>query len=303
MDRRVCFCADCPTRVSVVEKKTNEQEAAPQAPAQADERPANTGPDQNDPTTKRLLAAGADYDELPGRHITLNQVVAYNMAYYRKVAGLTQDELADRLFGWTSKPWTKVAVSAAERSWDGKRIRQFDADLIFGLSQALKVPVTAFFMPPDIDGVNERYLIDPPHKGNYTDEDVEKVKHRPIEPSVCMNMYDLILFALSNAIDDEASPGMRAYSSRLVTAYALYFGDEAPPEYLEGLTERELLIERAERIRRQSDTLREILGDFGITLERIYDRMSHPSQGEQRWRPQGNQPKDHEEEPHGSEGE
>ncbi|MEU9839717.1 hypothetical protein AB0C69_10905, partial [Actinomadura sp. NPDC048032] len=66
---------------------------------------------------------GKAYGELPAAAITLNQLVAYNMAYFRKAAGLTQEDLGKLLRGWTQKPWGKAAVSAAERAWDGKRPR------------------------------------------------------------------------------------------------------------------------------------------------------------------------------------
>jgi hypothetical protein len=39
--------------------------------------------------------------------------------------------------------WAKVAVSAAERSWDGKRVRKFDADEIVAIATVLGVPVSA----------------------------------------------------------------------------------------------------------------------------------------------------------------
>lgn len=75
---------------------------------------------------------------------TPNQVVAWNMARYRKAAGLSQAELGKRLGGWSA-----VSVSAAERSWDGKRIRKFDADELIAVASALGVPVFALFLPPD----------------------------------------------------------------------------------------------------------------------------------------------------------
>lgn len=75
---------------------------------------------------------------------TVNQVVARNITRWRKAAGLTQEELGQRLGGWSN-----AAVSAAERSWDGKRIREFDADTIVALAAALGVPLTAMFLPPD----------------------------------------------------------------------------------------------------------------------------------------------------------
>ena len=74
---------------------------------------------------------------------TPNQVVAWNMSYFRKAAGLTQQELGEKLGGWST-----ASVSAAERSWDGKRVKKFDADEITAVAGALGVPVAALFIPP-----------------------------------------------------------------------------------------------------------------------------------------------------------
>ncbi len=86
----------------------------------------------------KMKMPGAD-----GRKITPNQVVAWNMAYYRQAAGMNQAELGERLGGWSV-----VSVSAAERSWDGKRVRKFDADEVTLIAAVLGVPVAAMFIPP-----------------------------------------------------------------------------------------------------------------------------------------------------------
>jgi hypothetical protein len=125
--------------------------------------------------------------DLPERKITANQVVAYNMAHYRWAAGLTQEELGSRLGGWT-----KVAVSAAERSWDGKRIRKFDADDLAALAMALGVPVAAFFLPPDDSDMTFRYVLDGPGFPDFT----------------------TLLPQILSASDDD-SPSFRAYRNRV----------------------------------------------------------------------------------------
>jgi transcriptional regulator with XRE-family HTH domain len=89
--------------------------------------------------------------------MTINQLVGYNMAQYRRAAGLTQAELGKRL-----GRWTKVAVSAAERSQDGIRVRKFDADELVTIARALGVPVIALFLPPEDDGIIWRYVLDGP---------------------------------------------------------------------------------------------------------------------------------------------
>jgi transcriptional regulator with XRE-family HTH domain len=99
-------------------------------------------------------ADGSRGDALPERMVTPNMLIAFNVARWRAAAGLTQDQLGERLGGWT-----KTAVSAAERSWDGKRVRQFDADLVVRLAAILGVPVRAFLLPPPDDGEAFRYAV------------------------------------------------------------------------------------------------------------------------------------------------
>ncbi len=93
---------------------------------------------------------------LPVRRLTVNRLVAYNMAAFRKAAGLTQEELGEPL------GWSVASVSAAERSWDGKRVKKFDADEIVAIALALGVPISALFLPPEDDGTAVRYMFDTP---------------------------------------------------------------------------------------------------------------------------------------------
>jgi cell division septum initiation protein DivIVA/transcriptional regulator with XRE-family HTH domain len=97
------------------------------------------------------------YLALPVRQISINQLVGFNLAYFRKSAGLTQEELGKRLGGWT-----KVAVSAAERSWSGNRIRKFDAHELTAMARALGVPLIALFLPPPDMGIAVRYVVNLP---------------------------------------------------------------------------------------------------------------------------------------------
>lgn len=46
--------------------------------------------------------------------------------------------------------WSK-SFSAAERSVDGKRVRQFHADEVIAFARAFEVPLTAFLLPPEDD--------------------------------------------------------------------------------------------------------------------------------------------------------
>lgn len=87
--------------------------------------------------------------------MTLNQVVAANVAIYRKAAGLTQRELGD-LIGWSN-----LSVSEAERSRNGRPHREFDADEISSLALALRVPLIALFLPPPGDDEADRFTAGP----------------------------------------------------------------------------------------------------------------------------------------------
>lgn len=201
---------------------------------------------------------GKEYDELPGVHITLNQLVAYNMAYFRKVAGLTQEELGRLLRGWTQKPWGKAAVSAAERAWDGKRPRQFDADLVLGLSQALGVPIPAFYLPPEDDGVERRYLIDAPHEGGRLH---------------CLTMHGLLSHVLSDPSDDESATAER-YRSRFVATLEMHYPGLLPSDYFDDFTTEEQINARVIKLRKQHDTLRGLMGDLENTFEALNHRLS-----------------------------
>jgi hypothetical protein len=80
--------------------------------------------------------------------LTPNQVVAYNLAQARLEKGWTQDQACEALEPYLGSRWSKANYSAAERSVDGNRVRQFDADEIVAFARAFDLPVTWFFMPP-----------------------------------------------------------------------------------------------------------------------------------------------------------
>jgi transcriptional regulator with XRE-family HTH domain len=91
--------------------------------------------------------------EPPVREVTVNQVIAWNIGFYRRKAGLTQEQLGARI------GWSYGSVSEAERSWDGDRARKFNAQEVTVLALALGIPVIALFLPPDGDGTTARYAI------------------------------------------------------------------------------------------------------------------------------------------------
>jgi transcriptional regulator with XRE-family HTH domain len=80
--------------------------------------------------------------------ITPNQVVAFNLTVARQLRGWTQEEAAEKLEPFVGARWSKATFSSAERSIDGRRIRQFTADEIVAFSRCFGVPIGFFFMPP-----------------------------------------------------------------------------------------------------------------------------------------------------------
>jgi transcriptional regulator with XRE-family HTH domain len=86
---------------------------------------------------------------LPERAVTANQVVAWNLARYRRAAGWTQGQLGAAI------GWTEDKVSDAERSWHSGRTREFDAQALTVIAVALGIPVVGLLLPPGSDGHEE----------------------------------------------------------------------------------------------------------------------------------------------------
>ena len=80
--------------------------------------------------------------------LDLNAVVAYNVKAIRLLRGLTQDQVAERLAGFTGHRLPQASISQMERSFDGDRRRLFDAHDLYLLSKVFAVPVVYFFLPP-----------------------------------------------------------------------------------------------------------------------------------------------------------
>jgi transcriptional regulator with XRE-family HTH domain len=80
--------------------------------------------------------------------VTGNQIVAYNLRRAREKRGWKQEEAAKRLEPYLGQLWSKATFSAAERSVDGTRIREFTADELLAFGRVFEMPVVAFFLPP-----------------------------------------------------------------------------------------------------------------------------------------------------------
>ena len=78
----------------------------------------------------------------------VNAVVAYNLRAIRRLRGLTQVQVAERLAVFTGHRLPQASISAMERSVDTERRRLFDAHTLYLLSKVFDVPIVYFFLPP-----------------------------------------------------------------------------------------------------------------------------------------------------------
>ena len=188
-------------------------------------------------------------DELPCEVKTVNQIVAWNVAYYRKAAGLKQEELGEKIGGRG-----KRAISADETSWGGGHTREFNASELADLARALDVPIVAFFLPPEDDEVAARYLF------------------RPHDDADLLDMGDLMALVMPDS--DSDSRTMDAYRRRILAAVARYMGAEwsdEPGRWRAVMSARETRAERAEDARADREALLRVAAKLGLVAEN-YDK-------------------------------
>lgn len=195
---------------------------------------------------------GSDYSSLPGVHVTVDQLVAMNIRYWRKKAKLTQEELAE-LVGWSAPNISAAELSARE----GKDKRRFDAQTLVTFAMALEVPVAALLLPPEDDGIGRRYLF----------------QAGPGEPQ---QMSDLVSFVNSEPAEDE-TPAMDAYRTRYYAAVSRY-SDPRRGEQLaarmKGVTTDQERKHRLDRLAWQREALAATVGDLDQLMEAIVDMGS-----------------------------
>lgn len=210
-----------------------------------------------DDTEERQATEPGGYAGMPGAHVTANQVVAWNLLHFRKAAGHTQEELGEML------GWSPAVVSAAERSWDGRRVRQFTADDLAAIAAALGIPVPALFLPPEDDGVSTRYLIDVPGAAA-TEVQVA---------NTCWDMATLMNYAMSEP-SDEDTPAAERYRQRYAAALRAYLGaDHVAERAGYDLTSEELARDRLAELREQYTALRGILADNDHQQQALEQRL------------------------------
>jgi transcriptional regulator with XRE-family HTH domain len=192
-----------------------------------------------------------DDAEARPRRVTANQLVAYNMARWRKAAGLTQAELGDRLGGWSNR-----AVSAAERSFDpdARDRREFDADTLLDLAAALDVPLAALFLSPADDG-----------------DGVDYVLAGPGPASDGAGMGDVFAYLFPDPGEEE-TPLRDAYREAFRAALGRYLdpaGGSDYVRYLDEMTARERRAELLDRLAWQREALLAAAGDLGDLAKAI----------------------------------
>ena len=82
---------------------------------------------------------------------TPNQIVAFNVGLARLYRGWTQDQAAEAIAPYLGARLSVASWSAIERSVDGGRIREFNADEIVAFARGFELPVGWFLTPPEED--------------------------------------------------------------------------------------------------------------------------------------------------------
>jgi transcriptional regulator with XRE-family HTH domain len=181
--------------------------------------------------------------------VTIDQIVAANVRYWRKAAGMTQEDLGD------ATGWSAANVSAVERSADeGRERRRLDAQALTQIALALGVPLIALFLPPGDDGAGKTYRFA---------GDAAGTLHGMRELTEHVVMPD----------SDDDSPVMDLYRQRLTEAADRYLDTAWGKEIARLLGQAEDSQARAARIARlrlrQADLLRAAaeLADIAGALE------------------------------------
>lgn len=182
-----------------------------------------------------------------GREVTVNQVVAWNLARVRRDAGLTQQQLAEKI------GWTAASVSEAERSWDGKRTREFSAHDLTVLAFALGVPLAAFFLAPGDAG---HWFAD----GTGTRRGMDELMRRLFPDS------------------EDDSPALDAYRERWNERMARYFAEDPGIQELAARWTGDRAERRmwAERLRSDRDHLLAAAERTGALADRIDPGQEKP---------------------------
>jgi len=191
---------------------------------------------------------GGDFSGLPGVHVTVDQIVAINLKYWRQAAQLTQAQLG------TIAGLSKANISALERSaGEDTDPRRFDAQTIFTMAIILGVPAAAFFLPPPDDGISRRYLFE--------------------AAGECQDMAALVNYLISDPPDRDGSALAAVYEERYLAAVRRYTKLPAgePDGWRGDLASAEQRRMAIEQIRTQRATLAGIIDALDRRVDAIAD--------------------------------
>lgn len=158
--------------------------------------------------------------EGPVEAYSINQVVAYNLMRARKASGMTQEELAQKLSECTGKKWTNASVSAAERSWQTGRVKEFDANELLTFAILFDKSVSSFLIPvPEERRYANAFLLRKVEEGEIGEINAYLRAHQedpqaarmPFWTAEMLMSYILPTARFADALRDEANRALRPY--------------------------------------------------------------------------------------------
>ena len=81
-------------------------------------------------------------------HLSLNQIVAWNLRRARELRNLTAEQAAERLEPFLGTRWSKASFSNAESMDRLGRHRRFTLDDVFAFCRAFELDLAFFLTPP-----------------------------------------------------------------------------------------------------------------------------------------------------------
>ncbi|MFI9552625.1 helix-turn-helix domain-containing protein [Nonomuraea endophytica] len=211
------------------------------------------------------------------RVVSMNQIVAWNIAYWRRQLGFTQEELGQMIARHNGGvPWSKANVSAAERTWEGVRARRFDIDDVVMFAKVFDLPIAAFLLPPD-DGI--KYVAGSPDHASgeesYWDAEDLIDKIIPFSPLSSPDQLGAYAQRFAEFVDDGLGEG--AYRQFLGNAHSI----SRYPAVHKEKQRIESHIEALEDVIADLRTAHTVLAEEEREEARVTDRISqaqHPSQ-------------------------
>jgi transcriptional regulator with XRE-family HTH domain len=203
--------------------------------------------------------------------ITPNQVIALNLKKLREMRKMTQEQAAEKLSQFLPGRWSKQAFSNAERSIEGKRIKQFNADEIIAIARAFEVTISDIFAPPyeaihgrpvliKQAGVSHERALEPHELELLVMGEVAAPRTAQEAGYAFALLIGLIEAARGWSPDDELrnAPGRRAAIMETIEASLYSLGLHPDPARAQGISRD--LMRRVGSVADALDRIREVLG-------------------------------------------